>query len=75
MGMLTSALAALSSMYPNSRNVEDPQIRSKHTVNLIAKIPSIAAAAENFSKWEDYPAIQARPQLHRKLSCSDLCEW
>tara|TARA_Y100001970_G_scaffold204073_1_gene248456 strand:- start:5942 stop:7240 length:1299 start_codon:yes stop_codon:yes gene_type:complete len=48
MGMLTSALAALSSMYPDSRNVEDPQIRSKHTVNLIAKIPSIAAAAENF---------------------------
>jgi len=48
MGMLTSALAALSSMYPDSRNVEDPQIRSKHTVNLIAKIPSISAAAENF---------------------------
>ena len=40
MGMLTSALAALSSMYPDSRNVEDPQIRSKHTVNLIAKIRS-----------------------------------
>ena len=48
MGMLASAVAALSSMYPDARDIEDPQIRAKHTVNLIAKLPSIAAVAENF---------------------------
>jgi len=53
MGMLTSALAALSSMYPDARDIEDPAIRAKHTINLIAKIPSIAAAAENFRNGKE----------------------
>ena len=53
MGMLTSALAALSSMYPDAREIEDPAIRSKHTINLISKIPSIAAAAENFRNGKE----------------------
>ncbi len=53
MGMLTSALAALSSMYPDAREIEDPAIRAKHTINLIAKIPSIAAAAENFRNGKE----------------------
>ena len=48
MGMLTSALAALSTMYPDSRMIEDPDVRKIHTLHLIAKIPTIAAAAENF---------------------------
>ena len=66
MGMLTSALAALSSMYPDARDVEDPQIRSKHTVNLIAKIPSIAAAAENFRKWEGLPSHSGKTSVTQK---------
>ena len=53
MGMLTSALAALSSMYPDARDIEDPAIRAKHTINLIAKISSIAAAAENFRNGKE----------------------
>ncbi len=56
MGMLTSALAALSTMYPDSREIEDPDIRSIHTINLIAKIPTIAAAAENFRKGKAIPS-------------------
>jgi len=56
MGMLTSALAALSTMYPDSREIEDPDIRSIHTINLIAKIPTIAAAAENFRNGKPIPS-------------------
>ena len=45
MGMLTAGLAALSTQYPDAKEVEDPQIRHKHIVNLIAKVSTLAASA------------------------------
>ena len=45
MGMLTAGLAALSTKYPDAKEVEDPQIRQKHIVNLIAKVSTLAASA------------------------------
>ncbi len=43
MGMLVSTVAALSTVYPEARNVLDPQNRRIETVRLIAKMPTIAA--------------------------------
>ncbi len=43
MGMLVSTVAALSTVYPEARNVLDPKNRRMQTVRLIAKIPTIAA--------------------------------
>ncbi len=43
MGMLVSTLAALSTVYPESKNVGDAENRKLQIVRLIAKIPTIAA--------------------------------
>ncbi|MDH3734177.1 MAG: citrate synthase [Gemmatimonadota bacterium] len=45
MGMLVSTVAALSTFYPESRNVEDPDVRALQIRRLVAKIPTIAAYA------------------------------
>jgi citrate synthase len=49
MGMLVSAVAALSTFYPESKDVYDPDIRYKQMVRLIAKMPTLAAACHRFS--------------------------
>jgi citrate synthase len=43
MGMFITALAALSTFYPNARNVDDPAVRLRQIKRLIAKVPTIAA--------------------------------
>jgi citrate synthase len=43
MGMLVSTVAALSTFYPDSRNVTDPASRTRQIHRLIAKLPTIAA--------------------------------
>jgi citrate synthase len=43
MGMLVSTVAALSTVYPEARNVLDPENRRLQSVRLISKIPTIAA--------------------------------
>ena len=43
MGMLASTVAALSTVYPEAKNVLDAQNRRLQTVRLIAKMPTIAA--------------------------------
>ena len=49
MGMLVSAVAALSTFYPEAKNIADPEVRQKQIVRLIAKMPTLAAAAHRFS--------------------------
>ena len=49
MGMLVSAIAALSTFYPEAKEIFDPEIRHKQIVRLIAKMPTLAAAAHRFS--------------------------
>jgi citrate synthase len=49
MGMLVSAVAALSTFYPEAKNISDPAIREKQILRLIAKMPTLAAAAHRFS--------------------------
>ncbi|HUY85611.1 MAG TPA: citrate synthase [Acidimicrobiales bacterium] len=48
MGMLVSAVAALSTFYPEAKNIFDPESRKKQIVRLIAKMPTLAAAAHRF---------------------------
>jgi citrate synthase len=44
MGVLVSSLAALSTYYPDAKNVEDPEVRKQQIVRLVAQIPTLAAA-------------------------------
>jgi citrate synthase len=50
MGMLVSAVAALSTFYPEAKDIADPAVRSKQIVRLIAKMPTLAACAHRFSQ-------------------------
>src|SRR5271155_2865131 len=43
MAMLVSSVAALSTVYPESKNIHDPAIRLLQIKRLIGKMPSIAA--------------------------------
>ena len=45
MGMLASTVAALSTFYPDSRNIQDPESRTLQAYRLIGKMPTIAAYA------------------------------
>lgn len=49
MGILVSTVAALSTFYPDSRNVNDPQSRELQVRRLIAKMPTLAAFAYRHS--------------------------
>jgi citrate synthase len=49
MGMLVSAVAALSTFYLDAKEIFDPESRSKQVIRLIAKMPTLAAAAHRFS--------------------------
>jgi citrate synthase len=50
MGMLVSTVAALSTFYPEARDIADPEIRRTQIVRLIAKMPTLAAFAYRHSK-------------------------
>ena len=54
MGMLASMVAALSTFYPESKRVRDPEVRSRQIHRLIAKIPTLAAFAYRHSKGLPY---------------------
>jgi citrate synthase len=50
MGVFLSTVGALSTFYPDAKNVSDPEIRLEHIKKLIAKSPTIAAYAYRHSK-------------------------
>ncbi|MHB1522349.1 MAG: citrate synthase [Candidatus Dormibacteria bacterium] len=45
MGMLVSAVGALSTFYPEAKQSHDPEVRHRQIVRLIAKMPTLAAFA------------------------------
>jgi citrate synthase len=49
MGILVSTLAALSTFYPDAKNIDDPEVRQRQIIRLIAKMPTIAAGAHRHS--------------------------
>ena len=49
MGILVSTLAALSTFYPDAKDIFDEQARYKQVIRLIAKMPTLAAGAHRHS--------------------------
>ncbi len=49
MGILVSTLAALSTFYPDAKDIDDPEVRQRQIIRLIAKMPTIAAGAHRHS--------------------------
>ena len=49
MGMLLSTVGALSTFYPEAKNIHNLRKRAHHTIRLIAKMPTIAAFAYRHS--------------------------
>jgi citrate synthase len=49
MGMFVSTLAALSTFYPEAKNIHDAETRDKQVIRLIAKVPTIAAGTYRHS--------------------------
>jgi len=54
MGMLVSAVAALSTFYLDAKEIHDADIRYKQIVRLIAKMPTLAAACHRFSVGQPF---------------------
>src|SRR3970282_248007 len=54
MGMLVSTVGALSTFYPDARNIRDASNRLKQTYRLIAKMPTLAAFAYRHSRGQPY---------------------
>jgi citrate synthase len=61
MGILLSTVAALSTFYPDSRNVSDPKVRRRQVVRLIGKMPTLAAYA--YRHRLGLPYIYPDPEL------------
>ncbi len=55
MGILVSALAAMSTMYPEAKDISDPETRNMQIVRLIAKTPTLAAYSYRHSLG--YPIV------------------
>ena len=49
MGMLVSAVAALSTFYSDAKEIDNPEVLDRQIIRLIAKMPTLAAAAHRFS--------------------------
>ena len=43
MGILVATVGALSTFYPEAKNIADPEVRMRQVVRLIAKMPTLAA--------------------------------
>src|SRR5678816_3341203 len=54
MGMLASTVAALSTFYPDAKEIHDPSVRDKQVHRLIAKIPTLAAFAYRHARGLPY---------------------
>jgi citrate synthase len=49
MGMLVSTIAALSTFYPEAKDIEDHDVVMRQVIRLIAKMPTLAAGAYRHS--------------------------
>jgi len=54
MGMLVSTVGALSTFYPEAKEIHDPLVRRKQVYRLIGKIPTLAAFAYRHSMGLPY---------------------
>ena len=68
MGMLISAVAALSTFYPESRNIHDAKTRHLQIVRLLGKMPTLAALSYRHSLGLPYVYPDNDAELHRATS-------
>ena len=61
MGMLVSSIAALSTIYPESRDIHDPEVRARQIRRLLAKVPVIAAYI--YRLYQGYAFVAPDPDL------------
>ena len=54
MGMLLSSVAALSTFYPESRDIKDQDVRHEQIVRMIAKMPTLGAWAFRHAQGKPY---------------------
>ncbi len=54
MGMLLASVGALSTFYPESRNIFDPNVRQMQIIRLIAKMPTLGAWAFRHAQGKPY---------------------
>ena len=54
MGVFLSSVGALSTFYPDAKEIDDPASRHRQILRLIAKVPSIAAYAYRHSVGRPY---------------------
>ncbi|MFY9469437.1 MAG: citrate synthase [Solirubrobacterales bacterium] len=54
MGMLLATVGALSTFYPDAKNIDDPEERRMAGIRLIAKMPTLAAFAYRHSMGMPY---------------------
>ncbi|HVN48690.1 MAG TPA: citrate synthase [Bacteroidota bacterium] len=61
MGVMTSMLAALSTLYPEAQNIHDPENRLRQVYRLMGQVPTMAAWTYRHSK--SLPYVQPDPHL------------
>ncbi len=61
MGVFVSGVAALSTFYPEAKQIHDPEVRRRNIHRLIAKVPIIAAYA--YRRSQGLPYVQPDPEL------------
>jgi citrate synthase len=54
MGVLVGTVGALSTFYPEAKQIFDPDCRMKQVVRLIAKMPTLAAFAHRYSVGQPF---------------------
>jgi citrate synthase len=54
MGMLLASVGALSTFYPESRNIADPHVREMQVIRMIAKMPTLGAWAFRHAQGKPY---------------------
>jgi citrate synthase len=55
MGILVGTVGALSTFYPDAKRIDDPTVRRRQIIRLIAKIPTLAAYAFRHARGLHYP--------------------
>ncbi len=61
MGMLQAGVAALSTFYPESKEIDDPENRRRQIIRLIAKMPTLGAFGYRHS--QGMPFVYPRNEL------------
>ena len=72
MGMLLGVVGALSTFYPDAKDIDDPANRYVQRVRLMAKMPTIAAFVLPALARPALRVPAQRPRLHRELRQHDV---